>query len=213
MAKGPLVLLRNLKPSDTNLIVAMAALVTSVVAVVIAWDESRVLREAYRTAFTPIIDVRAGLDFSESEPSVFGIDVRNVGPGVARIESARMRYAGEQVGIYADFASAMFNPFLAREAAIASAPSIGYLKADEDRRVLALEWTTFQGNRSQLREWVADRQADSLSRFDFVVCYCSLFEECWEAHANRTAPVKVAACEATGDPTTALDRSLRGGGT
>lgn len=188
----------RLEQADANTLLGGAALLTSVIAVLVAWDESRVLRQAYRTAFTPIVEVRADLtDGGRGEPSVFAIDLRNVGPGVARIEAVSLRADGEPVR--QDLAAAMFPPALAPQASVRGAPVLGYLKADEALRAASVSFDGAQRTRGMLAAYRREAYPDRLAALTFGVCYCSLFEECWETGLGQAAPRPVSACEPSDD--------------
>ncbi len=61
---------------NANTVMAVAALVTSVVAVVVSWDEARLMRRSQEASFMPLMDVRATVSTAPDDLRV-AIDVRN----------------------------------------------------------------------------------------------------------------------------------------
>ena len=206
--KGRLAWVRQLA-RDGNMIVALAALATSVVAVMVAWDEARIVRQAYRTAFSPVLEVRADMAFSESEESAFVIEARNVGPGAAAIEGARVTARGEPVADWLSLTETLLTPRLAREARFEAGRAAGFLRPGEDEAFLRLVWSRAQPVRVPLRQHVGGAYPEAREAFAVEVCYCSLFEECWVAATDRTRPEKTEGCDGFGAPFAAIEETYR----
>ena len=201
--------LRNMTATRANFAVAVAALLTSFVAVLVAWDESRVVRQAYRTAFSPVLEVRAEMAFSETEESRFVIEARNVGPGAAAIEGARVTARGKRVTGWPPLTEALLTPRLAREARFEAGRAAGFLRPGEDEAFLRLVWPSIQPVRVPLRQHVGGDYPAARAAFAVEVCYCSLFEECWVAATDRTRPEKTDSCDGFGAPFAAIEETYR----
>lgn len=207
----------RLEQADANTLLGVAALLTSVIAVLVAWDESRVLRQAYRTAFTPILEVRMDVMQAEDQPRLasgegrvneLAFRVRNVGPGVAELRSATLTSEGEPIGDWDAFSGALLAPILARDARVEGGQAAGFVEADASATLIRLTWPDSQIANVPLRQtdWTAKREAVTAE-----VCYCSLFDECWTARAGRTRPEPVRECPEGDAPFAAIARSYGAG--
>ncbi|MEE4212757.1 MAG: hypothetical protein V2I43_26220 [Parvularcula sp.] len=165
-----------MKKVDTNTIVAVAALVTSVVAVFIAWDEGRLQRRSMEAQFLPLVDVYTSLQTGEDGEAV-SINITNKGHGVAYIKTFRLVYLGEDVTGWDGFADSILSEELAATADLSWADPVGYLQPGDQVAVIHLRWPL------EVSEAFANHfQGEAIERiaqFDAEVCYCSMFSSCW----------------------------------
>ncbi|MEM9837706.1 MAG: hypothetical protein AAF830_00980 [Pseudomonadota bacterium] len=189
-----------MKKVDSNSIIAIAALVTSVVAVFIAWDESRLMRRSQEAAFIPIIEIEGGSDFAVPD---IHLRVHNTGHGVAYVESLEFLYENRPLTEWSEFSNLFLNPDLDRAVEISWDAGLGYYPIGEDRTVMAFQFP--KDLTETLREHLLYDAAEAYTKFDVVACYCSVFGKCWTKHMlNRGRPEPVNACEPSKDPAAAL---------
>lgn len=185
-----------MKRVDANTVVAVAALATSVVAVWVAWDESRLQRRSQRASFMPILEVEASLQGTTAEHGgTASIEVRNAGTGVAFIETAELRIDGDAVDDYQTLASALFSPELAALADLSWETLRGYIQPQETKAALVFRWPGTDEARARLGDYLAGDIVARGERFTLELCYCSLFGECWRsAFGGVERPTPVPSC-------------------
>ncbi len=193
-----------MKRVDTNTVVAVAALLTSVVAVWVAFDESRVQRRSQRASFMPILEVEASLQgSSDAHAASASIYVRNAGTGVAFIESAELQIDGEAVDDYQTLATALFSPPLAALADLSWETLRGYIRPEETKSALVFRWPPTDAARSLFQAYMGSDLGANVERFTLRLCYCSVFDECWRSSSGSVdRPRPVASC---GEPRDAIE--------
>lgn len=190
-----------MKRADSNTVIAIAALVTSVVAVWVAWDESRVQRASQRASFMPILQVNIGLRGTDAEhTATASLSVTNVGTGVAFIESAALRLDDAPVTDYATLASGLFTPRLAALADLSWETLRGFIQPQQTKDAIVLRWPLSDEARVLFDAYVDRALVDRLTGFSLDLCYCSLFGECWRSSSTEVSrPQPVRGCDAPGD--------------
>lgn len=193
-----------MKRDDTNLVVAIAAVVTSIVAVFIAWDESRMLRRSQAASFMPIVETRATFSTAPGDLSIT-FEIRNTGHGVAFVEDAALYFDGEPITDYRDFSRLVLNEEIGRAADLSWAAMRGYLQAGETKDVITLEWEDTEELRDAVGSFVRHEVAAKQDGFELSLCYCSVFGDCWQrAEIDSSKPQPVDACRRERDPSEAL---------
>ncbi len=158
--------------ADSNrlqLIIAVCALVTSAIAVFVAWDQARVLRAQQHGAVYPVLQVD-GFVSTDSSFREIGLHFRNSGVGPALIESIEIKRDGEKL---AD----LLEPY----AQLPGAPILSYtsmtgraIAPGDEVEALKFSWPRDQISAEQL-----DVAAENWSSLRLSTCYCSVFERCW----------------------------------
>lgn len=193
-----------MKLFNSNTIIAMAALATSVVAVFIAWDEARLLRRSQAAAFMPILD--GSLSFNLDQDDIFiRLSAENVGHGVASIDSAELLVAGQSVDDWLVFQEKLLTPELAAAADLSWSSTQRFLPAGERVDLFTLRWREDPKIREAMTTFVTEQALDRYQDASFPLCYCSLFDACWIKDlggSERAEPVSN--CPSTGDPTEKL---------
>lgn len=180
---------------DTNQIVALAALVTSVVAVFIAWDESRLMRRSQEAAFLPIIELEGGVNLAVP---ALEFHVRNRGHGVAAMQSMMLFIDDTPLESWEQYAEHFLTPELAKTADVSWEVPLGYFPAGDSRIVMSLHWP--EDLREQLRQHTryGDHRLEDL-RVD--ICYCSVFNSCWtHSTSSSKRPTPTPSCQTSADP-------------
>ncbi|GGY35989.1 hypothetical protein [Parvularcula lutaonensis] len=189
-----------MKKANTNTIVAVAALVTSVVAVFIAWDEARLQRQNQAATFMPILETQPSFSLGTNDLRL-GFTIRNSGHGTAFVQFAEFRYDGEPLRTYSDFARKVLTEELGRSADLSWYSMEGFLIAGESKPVLSFRWEDTEENREALSELLSTKLADRTEKTSLVLCYCSVFDECWQqASLGSAQPKRVRSCPEGDDP-------------
>lgn len=174
---------------DTNrlqLIIAVCALLTSAIAVFVAWDQARVLRAQQHGAVYPVLQVDG---FVSTDPDFveIGLRFRNSGVGPALIESIEIERNGQKL---AD----LIEPYTQ----LPGAPEMSWnsmagraIAPGETIDPLVFSWPRGQISAEQLAAAAHDWGSMKLS-----TCYCSVFQRCWlmpDMGGSRAERVKTCA--------------------
>ena len=173
--------------NKAEMLIAVCAVVTSAIAVFIAWDQGRVMRAQQHGAVYPVVQIE-GFVSATPETSAMGIRLSNSGVGPALIERVDVLKDGDPVGDLAPYAAAFppgyqqsWSSLIGR--AVAPGDTITPLRVDWPRGEVTLE----QRNAA----------AAAWSELDVEICYCSVFDRCWTARGlgmgvsmTRAEPVK-----------------------
>ena len=155
--------------NKAEMLIAICAVLTSVIALFVAWDQGRVMRAQQHGAVYPVVQVE-GFVSSSPEISSMGIRLSNSGVGPALIERVSMLENGKRLESLAPYVE-RFPPGYAHSwsSVIGRAVAPG-----DDVEPLRADWSRGEVSGDRLnavaREW---------SRLDVEVCYCSVFERCW----------------------------------
>ena len=180
-------------------IIAICALVTSVVAVFIAWDQSRVMRVQQQSEIWPLLQVSQNTDY-RGDAITYEVVIENAGVGPAIIDSYRFSSAdGSKMMSVQDFVLGLipksFEPQGPHTYSKIDGRVVG---AGADFQFISASWPK-----------TPERQAEFEAKFDDIlqskasfpimdVCFCSILEDCWVASSGRdeTRPRPVDSCSA-----------------
>lgn len=200
---------------NANTVIAVAALFTSVLAVLVSWDEARLIRRSQEASFRPIIAIEAAIR-TGAEDLAIELTVSNSGNGVAYLEGLSLRSGDEPIENWDAFAGAVLTEELAASTDMSWAAAQGFFQPGARKPVISLAWP--ESERDAFTAFVNGEGQERFERFDAEACFCSVFERCWTVsmHSNdRPRPVR--ACAVTTDPIEALwsgylgNRDGRGG--
>ena len=186
----------SLRMADAGAVMAAAAVVTSAIATFIAWDQSQILRAQQHAAAMPILSVDFDAVIEDGLP-VMQVRVRNNGVGPALIAAATLHADGEPVSTFSAFNEKILSDF-----ALQPPPSVridrtdGVLAPGAESTPLRLRWF----DESLVEPFVPfaySLVSNGRVRVDYVVCYCSIYDDCWKAAVNGGAkPEPVDRCPA-----------------
>lgn len=155
--------------NKAEMLIAVCAVLTSAIAVFIAWDQGRVMRAQQHGAVYPVVQVE-GFVSSNPDSSSMGVRLSNSGVGPALIERVSMYENGERLDSLDPYID-LFPPGYAHSwsSVIGRAVAPG-----DDVEPLRADWP-----RSKVSGDELNATAQAWSRLDVEVCYCSVFERCW----------------------------------
>ncbi len=170
-----------------EMFIALCALVSSLVAVFIAWDQGRVMRAQQHGEVYPVLQVD-GTNSNTAEFSKIGITISNSGVGPALIESVIMEIDGERVTALPDALAALPRPTYDSSSGLAGRA----LAPGEKIDAITLTWTSDRVTPAQI-----GRVALESEKWVLKVCYCSVFGRCWQTIRIGTGRAqRVKACKA-----------------
>ena len=169
--------------NKAEMLIAICAVLTSVIALFVAWDQGRVMRAQQHGAVFPVVQID-GFVSTSSDMASMGLRLSNSGVGPALIESVRMLKDGEPVESLLPYAERFPAGYERSWSSL-----IGRAIAPGDKVVpLRVDWPHGAVSSDQLNAAAAD-----WGRLDLEICYCSVFKRCWIAHGLGKAlaePVK-----------------------
>ena len=178
---------------DSNYLQAfgtLAAAVAALIALFVAWDQGRVMRQEIRASVWPALQVD-GFSTQRDDDIVQGLNIQNAGVGPARIDSIAVFYQGALVTDL-EALSDLFPGHTGRSATSVSGRIIG---AGDTVEVFSFQLLRADGDDA------VEMMYDLASNYRIDVCYCSVLDECWLARTIGTVtpkPESVDACPVEG---------------
>lgn len=168
-----------------EMFIALCAVISSLAAVFIAWDQGRVMRAQQHGAVYPILQIDGYTATSPGTRSL-GIRLSNSGVGPALIEDVHLMLDGD---VPPDFENAVAN--LPAGYDLSWTALTGRALAPGDRiEPLRISWFNEQVSAADFQTTAAE-----WGRFDLVICYCSVFDRCWKTRGLGTSRADaVASC-------------------
>ncbi len=152
-------------------LVALAAVVLSLCGLFIAVYEASLVRRAQRASVWPYLEVTSSIT-----PAGVTIWVRNSGVGPARVRTATIRHRGETRTGWTDAIGSLDG----------DAAGVGAYTSTISGRVLPVTADKEKIFELRAESGEEERAAAALigraildGTLDVVVCYCSVFDECW----------------------------------
>lgn len=165
-------------------LVAICALVTSIVAIWVAWDQSRVMRAQQHGMVYPVLQVD-GFVSTREETLSMGIRLSNTGVGPALIQSVVASANGEPLSSlepYREFTAPGYDISWAGVAGRSLAPG-------SDFDALRLTW-----DRNEITPAQVQTTLNAWDEVDFEFCYCSVFERCWTVRLDASRAESTETC-------------------
>lgn len=172
--------------NKVEMLIAICAVITSAIAVFIAWDQGRVMRAQQHGSVYPVLQADG---YISTDPYVreFGVWFSNSGVGPALIESVDMLRDGERLenlNAYRDELPDGYD--------LSWTSMVGRAVAPGERiNALRISWAA-----DAISPMVQTKTADKWGRLTMEVCYCSVFKRCWEVEglAQNSPARRVKAC-------------------
>ena len=167
-------------------VTAVGAIMISVIALFVAWDQARVMRAQQHGDVWPALVVD-NFQTRDTEQFVVGLQVRNSGVGPAVIESASIYRDGE----LQDNLSAIHAAYPGRGGAEYTS-MVGRIMAPGDEVMpLVVRWDATEDSSSEFQTLMTE-----WSHWEMTFCYCSVYDQCWMASVlSETRPQRVDRCE------------------
>lgn len=184
------------KGNKAEMLIAVCAVISSVIAVFIAWDQGRVMRSQEKADVWPIVQVTHQTETSNRNTYVFYVE--NAGVGPALIEDYLIRIPGrEDTKNFRDMVEYFMPPEDLGVPLYANATLSGrVLRQGGDLEPIGATWEPGPeiGQKLQAR-------IDAFVRGDFqppetFICYCSLLDDCWVTTTlpDHQRPIEVGTC-------------------
>lgn len=169
--------------NKVEFLVAICALLTSAMAVFMAWDQGSVMRAQQHGAVYPVLQVDGYVDETQSHTSI-GINVENSGVGPALIESVEFFVNNERTERFDAYLDSLPRGFDLSYASISGRA----LAPGKSVNAIEIRWPKNAFDRSTISRIQSDSDTWSLE-----ICYCSVFDRCWKTKRigqSRAEPTK-----------------------
>ncbi|MAK59855.1 MAG: hypothetical protein CMK09_02640 [Ponticaulis sp.] len=189
------------KGNKAEMLIAVCAVISSIAAVYIAWDQARVMRSQEKADVWPIVQ----LQHNTSTPTggaLYEFDVQNAGVGPALIEDYLIRIPGQgdtesfedmvDYFITSDLADAYGQPSFSSQSLRGRV-----LRQGDSMRTIAASWSAQDGLQDAFLTRIASFVDGGLPPAEVFVCFCSILEDCWvsTSSAEGIRPVEVKSCD------------------
>ena len=168
--------------NKVEFLVAVCALITSIMAVYMAWDQGRVMRAQQHGSVFPVLQVDGFGNYRNGNIEI-GLEVSNSGVGPALIESVEFFIENEGVDSISDYVSA-----LPEERDLLWSVITGRaLAPGATIRPLYIYWPA-EGDQTSF----LNKVSNDAENWRLEICYCSVFDRCWktqEIGQSRAVPV------------------------
>jgi hypothetical protein len=165
--------------NKAEMLIAVCAVISSIAAVYIAWDQARVMRSQEKADVWPMIQLTHQTNVEAGETS-YTFDIKNAGVGPALIDDYIIMVPGE--GWTKDFKS------MVRYLLPESIGEPGWANTSLDGRVLRQGdgvmavrgiWAPSERVRSAMQERIDEYVSGERGAAEVFVCYCSILDDCW----------------------------------
>ncbi|MEM6810401.1 MAG: hypothetical protein AAF350_12665 [Pseudomonadota bacterium] len=177
-----------------DMLVGISAVVIGLAALAVSLYEARLMRAEQRAAVLPIMELAKSFgpraDAQGEMANRFQFVVQYAGIGPARIRDVHVTIDGEPVKTWVDVIRALGGDDLPEGLRYTQSQITGRTLPPGDPMVVF-----------ELGDpMTAARINASIERFDMSLCYCSVFETCWESrYSERDEPTPVPECRAGDD--------------
>lgn len=175
--------------SGVDKLIGGCALIASLAAVFIAWDQGRVMRAQQHGEVYPVLQIDGFIASLEGQVEL-GLRVSNNGVGPALIEAVDLAVDGAEVSNL----RTLLTELPPRSSDSWSSLAGRAMAPGERVEVLSLRW---RGEDLTEADGAAiSAFAEQASDWNFRICYCSVFRRCWATLRTGTARAdRVQRCE------------------
>ncbi|MDG1416791.1 MAG: hypothetical protein P8J78_05765 [Maricaulis sp.] len=169
-----------------QIITALAAMAVSVIALFVAWDQSRVMRAQQHGAVIPALQID-GFVSGEGRQLSVGVNVFNNGVGPAFVESVEVY----RNGVRQDSLAALLEGMGLDTRDRSWTSMVGRVMAPGQ----TIQAARFQMPMDSVSAAQIAEMTTEFSRWETRICYCSVFDRCWSATSQNARPSRVDQCE------------------
>ena len=182
--------------NKAEMIIAVCAVITSVVALFIGWDQARIMRLQQKAEVWPMVQVTHLTDVRDGAV-LYSLELENAGVGPALIESHIVLMpdapATKNFSEMLDY----LMPDMSGEGAKGTlAIDSRVIRQGASVRPIHAAWDANAENVAAMDQLVADFVSGARKAPGVFVCYCSILDECWVSStlSGQTRPAKVKSC-------------------
>lgn len=200
--------------NKAEMLIAICAVISSIAAVFIAWDQARVMRSQEKADVWPIVQLQHNTSSVEGS-AIYEFDVQNAGVGPALIEDYLIRIpGGATTRSFEDMVHYFITDSLEEAYGLPAysnqSLSGRVIRQGDHLRVIGAAWPAQDGLEADFFGAVSSILSGERAPAEVFVCYCSILDDCWVAttHQSHLRPVETASC---GDLSQIADRIMPAG--
>lgn len=163
---------------------SIVAIIVGIAALIVSWDQSRLMREEIRASVWPALQVDGVVDSSKQQLTI-GLRVQNAGVGPALIERINVYHQGTLIKDIEALAEHMppganrsQHTLTGRIIAAGASTSPFTFRYQQDEAVDAIDVLNSLAN-----DWSVE------------ICYCSSLKQCWISDFSTTPPREIEHCK------------------
>jgi len=178
---------------------AIGAIVVSVAALFVAYDQAVVMRVQQHAAVIPIVMVDMSIHQDE-EANIVDLSIENVGVGPAMIFSATPALGDQPLDRWTDLSQQLFGDDAPEATQLSASTATTVLAAGEAATVLGIRWARSEEGDATLIRLAQEIGLGTAPPLSIDICYCSVLERCWIAGgADENFPAPADQCTPSGD--------------
>lgn len=189
------------KGNKAEMLIAICAVISSIAAVYIAWDQARVMRSQEKADVWPILQLQHNTSADETG-ALYEFDVHNAGVGPALVEDYIIRMPGQaDTKSFEDTIRLFMGDALKEQfgdPAFSNQSLVGRVIRQGDRvRKVGAFWRHQEGLNEAFFAVVDTLVSGQRPVAEVFVCYCSIHEDCWVSSTleGTLRPVEVKSCK------------------
>jgi|GEM_PF-313662 len=183
---------------------SIGAIIVSVAALYIAWDQAVVMRQEQHAGAWPYANIETNFQGDEDFDYI-EIRLANPGVGPAIVREAYLLAGDQRVTNLFDLTQQTFPDDLLQTIEFGGAESaMGVLAVGEERQVIRLNWPRDEEEGSQAySSYLTQAISGTAPIIGIEVCYCSVYGRCWRGRTDIQAVgrdhERVESCEPSPD--------------
>lgn len=179
-------------------VLPVSALFVSFISIMIAWHHGKVMQELVhqnerlvQANSLPHLEI-AGSNMSDSGEARVSLHVANAGVGPAEIRSVQLLVDGRPVSRLPELLRACCGAKAEDYRGIVSSTLAGSMIRPGE----TISYIRFAATPANGEAWAALDKARKSGRIETRICYCSVFDECWQRSSRSGRPRAVDQCPA-----------------
>jgi len=164
---------------------SIGAIIVSVAALYIAWDQAVVMRQEQHAGAWPYAHMEVNFN-GDGEYDYIELMLSNPGVGPAIVREAHLLAGEERVDNLWSLVHGTFPDNLLETIEFGGAESaLGVLAVGEERQILRINWPRDEEEGGQAYgEYLTDAISGEASIIGLEVCYCSVYGRCWRGRSG-----------------------------
>ena len=183
--------------NKAEMLIAVCAVISSIAAVYIAWDQARVMRSQEKAEVWPMIQLTHQTDV-DKDTSSYTFHIQNAGVGPALIDTYAVRIPGTEQTQDLHQMVRYLMPESIGEPAWANTNINGRVLRQGDE-LLAVRgmWDSSDETTAAIQSRIQEYVSGGREPAEVFVCYCSILEDCWVSTtmASNPRPYPVKSCD------------------
>ncbi|MEQ8301221.1 MAG: hypothetical protein RH945_11835 [Hyphomonas sp.] len=192
--------------NKAEMLIAVCAVITSVVALFIGWNQTKVMRGQQEAEVWPMVQLTHETDFNDNTVS-YAIALENAGVGPALIDSFTIAMPGRQTTTdFYELVDYMVAGDLGEPYSAFRSLDGRVIRHGTEMNAIKASWDATDETRAALRQRLSQFISGEEESAVVFVCYCSILEDCWVSSTleDQTRPEPVKSCAALDATSNAL---------